>query len=110
MRGRHYGSNWAANAVSHPMFRDFREHNEVFSDMFCRFPNSASLSFGQQAERVSVELVSRTYFSALGIVPAMGRLLTPADDVVPAATLTPYSTIALENAVRRRSPNRRQKL
>jgi predicted permease len=83
MRGRHYGSNWGGNAISHPMFRDFREHNEVFSDMFCRFANSASLSFGQQAERVSVELVSGTYFSTLGIVPAMGRLLTPEDDIVP---------------------------
>src|SRR5467141_1478178 len=83
MRGRHYGSNWGGNAVSHPMFRDFRDHNEVFSDMFCRFPTSASLSFGQQAERESVELVSGTYFSALGIVPAMGRILTPEDDQVP---------------------------
>src|SRR5882762_8864179 len=83
MRGRHYGSNWGGNAVSHPMFRDFREHNEVFSDMFCRFPNSASLSFGQQSERVSVELVSGTYFSTLGVVPALGRILTPEDDVVP---------------------------
>jgi len=83
MRGRHYGSNWGGNAISHPMFRDFRAHNEVFSDMFCRFPNSASLSFGQQAERVSVELVSGTYFSTLGVIPAMGRVLTPEDDVVP---------------------------
>src|SRR5713226_6937971 len=33
MRGRHYGSNWGGNAISHPMFRDLREHNEVFSDM-----------------------------------------------------------------------------
>jgi predicted permease len=83
MKGRHYGSNWGGNAISHPMFRDFRDHNEVFSDMFCRFPTSASLSFGQQSERVSVELVSGTYFSTLGIVPAMGRILTPEDDVVP---------------------------
>ncbi len=83
MRGRHYGSNWGGNAISHPMFRDFRDHNEVFSDMFCRFPTSASLSFGQQAERVSVELVSGTYFSTLGVIPAMGRILTPEDDQVP---------------------------
>jgi len=83
MRGRHYGSNWGGNAISHPMFRDFREHNQVFSDMFCRFPTSASLSFGQQAERVSVELVSGTYFSTLGVLPAMGRTLTPEDDQVP---------------------------
>ena len=83
MKGRHYGSNWGGNAISHPMFRDFRDHNEVFSDMFCRFPTSASLSFGQQSERVSVELVSGTYFSTLSVVPAMGRILTPEDDVVP---------------------------
>ncbi|HKV63396.1 MAG TPA: ABC transporter permease [Candidatus Acidoferrum sp.] len=83
MRGRHYGSNWGGNAISHPMFRDFRAHNEAFSDMFCRFANSASLSFGQQAERVSVELVSGTYFSTLGVVPALGRILTPEDDVTP---------------------------
>ncbi len=83
MRGRHYGSNWGGNSISFPMFRDFREHNEVFSDMFCRFPTSASVSTGQQAERVQVELVSGTYFSTLGVVPALGRILTPEDDVVP---------------------------
>jgi len=38
MRGRHYGSNWGGNAISHPMYRDFQAHNEVFSKMFCRFP------------------------------------------------------------------------
>ena len=83
MRGHHYGSNWGGNAISHPMFRDFREHNEVFSDMFCRFPATASISDGQQAQLVQVELVSGTYFSTLGVVPALGRLLTPEDDIVP---------------------------
>lgn len=83
MRGRHYGSNWGGNAISHPMFRDFRAHNEVFTDMFCRFPNAASLSFGGQSERVQVELVSGTYFSTLGVVPALGRVLTQEDDKVP---------------------------
>src|SRR6266566_1286174 len=83
MRGRHYGSNWGGNAISHPMFRDFEDHNEVFSEMFCRFPTSASLSFGRQAERADVELVSGTYFSVLGVVTALGRILTPDDDHVP---------------------------
>ena len=82
-RCRDYGNNWGGNAISHPMFRDFRAHNEVFSDMFCRFPTFASLSVGQQAERVSVELVSGSYFSTLGVVPAKGRILTTDDDVVP---------------------------
>src|SRR6516162_7104009 len=27
MKGHYYGNNWGGNAISHPMFRDFREHN-----------------------------------------------------------------------------------
>ncbi|HET8921514.1 MAG TPA: ABC transporter permease [Candidatus Acidoferrum sp.] len=83
MRGRHYGNNWGGNAISHPMFRDFQAHNEVFSDMFCRFPYASSLTVGGQSERVSVELVSGTYFSTLGVSPALGRIFTLEDDRVP---------------------------
>src|SRR5262252_4711857 len=83
MKGHNYGNNWGGNAISHPMFRDFREHNQVFSDMFCRFPAAASLSVGQRSERVQVELVSGAYFSTLGVVPAVGRLFTTEDDVTP---------------------------
>src|ERR1700687_6021166 len=83
MRGSQYASNWRGNAISYPMYRDFQDHNEVFSEMFCRFPTAASLSFGRQAERVEVELVSGSYFSTLGVGPALGRVLTPEDDRVP---------------------------
>src|SRR5713226_583097 len=83
MRGRHYGSNWGGNAISHPMYRDFQAHNEVFSEVFCRFTIAVSLSFGGQSERVAVELVSGTYFSTLGVGSARGRVFTPEDDRVP---------------------------
>lgn len=83
MRGHHYGSNWGGNAISHPMFRDFRANNDVFTDMFCRFPYSGSMSFDGRAERVDLELVSGTYFSILGLNPYLGRVLTPEDDRVP---------------------------
>src|SRR3989475_188921 len=82
MMGRHYGSNWGGNAISHPMFRDFRARNEVFSDMFCRFRTSASLSFGQQAELVQVELVSGPSFSTTAVPPPRGLHPPPADDFV----------------------------
>src|SRR5580700_9926817 len=36
MRGRHYGGNWGGNSISYPMYRDFQDHNEVFSGMFAR--------------------------------------------------------------------------
>jgi predicted permease len=80
MRGRHYGSNWGGNAISHPMFRDFAAHNEVFSDMFARFPSDASVSFNGQAEHVQLEMVTGTYFSNLGLNPYLGRVFTPEDD------------------------------
>ena len=83
MRGHHYGSNWGGNAISHPMFRDFQAHNEVFSGMFCRFPDRASLTFGGQSERVAAELVSGTYFSVLGVKTILGRAFTPEDDRTP---------------------------
>jgi predicted permease len=85
MRGRHYGSNRGGNAISHPMFRDFAANNEVFSDMFARFPFDASLSFNGQAEHVQLELVSGTYFSILGLNPYLGRIFTPEDDRLPDA-------------------------
>jgi predicted permease len=85
MRGHHYGSNWGGNAISHPMFRDFAAHNEVFSDMFARFPFDASVSFNGQAEHVQLEMVSGTYFSTLGLNPYLGRVFTPEDDRLPDA-------------------------
>jgi len=85
MRGRHYGSNWGGNAISHPMFRDFAAHNDVFTDMFCRFPFDASVSFNGQAEHLQLEMVSGRYFSTLGLNPLLGRVFTPDDDKIPDA-------------------------
>jgi predicted permease len=82
MRGHHYGNNWGGNAISYPMYRDFQDHNEVFSGMFCRFPDHVSLTFGGQSERVAAELVSGTYFPVLGVGPVLGRTFTPEDDRV----------------------------
>ncbi len=83
MRGRHYGNNWGGNAISYPMYRDFQDHNEVFTGMFCRFPNPVSMTFGAQSELVAAELVSGTYFGVLGVGTALGRAFTPEDDRVP---------------------------
>src|SRR5262245_45463492 len=67
MVGSHYGSNWGANAISHPLYLDLRDNNQVFSGMFCRFGTATSLSFEGQTERVTTELVSGTYFPVLGV-------------------------------------------
>src|SRR5258706_2118039 len=83
MRGKHYGNNWGGNAISYPMYRDFQDHNEVFSGMFCRFPQPVSMTYGGQAERTLGELVSGTYFGVLGVGTVLGRAIGPEDDRVP---------------------------
>ena len=81
-RGMHYGSNSGMNALSYPMYKDFSEHDGVFSGMFCRFSFDASLGYGNRTERVPAELVSGSYFPVLGVTAALGRAFTPADDQV----------------------------
>ena len=83
MRGHHYGNNWGGNAISYPMYRDFQDHNEVFSGMLARFPDHVALTFDGKAERVPAELVSGTYFGVLGVGTALGRSIMPDDDRVP---------------------------
>jgi predicted permease len=83
MRGRHYGSNWGGNAISYPMYRDFKDRNSVFSVMFCRFIREVSLSFDGHTELTRAELVSGTYFPGLGVGAALGRTFNENDDLTP---------------------------
>jgi predicted permease len=80
-RGNHYGSNRGSNALSYPMYKDFRGREDVFSGVLCRFDTSMSISFDGRTERVSGELVSGNYFQVLGVGPAAGRLLSPQDNL-----------------------------
>src|SRR3984957_14857313 len=57
-RGPHYGSNNGRYKISYPMYQDIRDHNEVFSGMFCRWNTSLSVSSEGKTERVDGELVS----------------------------------------------------
>ncbi|MGH9613217.1 MAG: ABC transporter permease, partial [Bryobacteraceae bacterium] len=84
-KGNHYGSNWGGNALSYPMYTDLRDHNQVFSGMFCRFEIPLSMSFHGRTERVEGELVSGNYFPVLGVAPVAGRLFNAGDDTTPNA-------------------------
>jgi predicted permease len=82
-KGFHYGGNWADNALSYPMYRDFKQYNTVFTDMFCRYQQHVSLGYAGHTERVISELVSGSYFPVLGVGAVIGRTLTPDDDRTP---------------------------
>jgi predicted permease len=81
-RGQHYGSNTGSNAISYPMYQDFRDKNQVFQGMFCRFGNQFSLIYEGRTELVSGELVSGNYFPVLGVGAALGRVFTAQDDLI----------------------------
>src|ERR1022692_3501134 len=82
-KGNGYGSNRGQNAISHPMYEDFRDHNTVFTGLMCKFGVPVSLSADGRTERLQGELVSGNYFDVLGVGAAAGRLITPEDDKVP---------------------------
>jgi len=82
-RGKHYGSNRGSNALSLPMYKDFRGRNQVFSGLMCRFALPLSISVNGRTERASGELVSGNYFQVLGVGAAIGRTFTPDDAKVP---------------------------
>ncbi len=91
-RGPHYGSNNGRYKLSYPMYEDFRDHNQVFSGMLCRWDTSMSVSAEGKSERVNGELVSGTYFQVLGVGPALGRVFNSDDDRTPSGA--PYAVLS----------------
>jgi predicted permease len=79
------GRTFNAMTFSYPMYTDFRDRNEVFSGVLARFPTSMTVVWNARSERVSGELVSGNYFEVLGVRPALGRVLSAADDRTPGA-------------------------
>ena len=80
--GDHYGSNTGPNAISYPMYQDFRDKNSVFQGMFCKYGTRLSLATEGRTELVSAELVSGNYFPVLGVRAALGRVFTASDDLI----------------------------
>src|SRR5258708_563809 len=80
-RGNHYGSNNGPNAISYPMYQDFRDKNKVFSGMFCRHGDMVSVAFNGRTELAAAELVSGNYFPVLGVGAAAGRVFNASDDL-----------------------------
>jgi predicted permease len=79
--GSHYGSNWGdGSELSYPMYAEIRDHNQVFSVMFARFAYSFHIGHAGRTQRVDGEIVSGSYFEALGVGAAVGRTLSPDDD------------------------------
>ncbi len=65
---------------SYQMFRDLERTQTSFTGIAAHYAFGTNLSYGKHNENVGATYVSGSYFPTLGLVPAQGRLLTPADD------------------------------
>src|SRR5712692_5265970 len=65
---------------SYPMYRALRDHNQVFSGLIARSSFPSTLAWQGDATRATAEVITGNFFEVLGVKPALGRLLTPADD------------------------------
>jgi predicted permease len=73
------------SSFSYPLYKDYRDQNDVLDGLIAYFTASVNLSDGGQTERVTGELVTGNYFPVLGVRPAVGRMITLEDDLAPGA-------------------------
>ena len=69
--------------MSYPLCRDLQRQERLFEGVLCRAAITINLSTGGDHKPAAAEIASGTYFSVLGISPAIGRLLTSDDDQTP---------------------------
>ena len=82
LKGASIGSFAGGTVFSYPLFRDLERSQEPFVGIAAHRLFNASLSTGDQARLDTGMYVSGSYFSLLGLRPALGRLLGPQDDGV----------------------------
>jgi predicted permease len=79
---------------SYPAYRDLRDRNTTFSQLFAYRASPIGLGADESTARVWGYLASGNYFDALGIQPFIGRLFHPADDAAPGAS--PIAVLSYE--------------
>src|SRR5215510_5426293 len=67
------------STISMPEYLVYRNRNNTLTGLALRRDCAFHLSAGSDAERVEGALVSGNYFDVLGVRPALGRLLSPAE-------------------------------
>ena len=61
--------------MSYPICRDLQQQTRFFDGVLCRAEIQVNLSAGGDPKPVAAEIVSGSYFSVLGVGPALGRVI-----------------------------------
>src|SRR3989449_85419 len=87
--GPKHGHVWSdgddSEVFSYPLYKGLAKNTAVFDGVMARYQFSAAIASHGQTDRGSGELVTANYFEVLGVRPALGRMLSPADDDVQGA-------------------------
>jgi predicted permease len=84
--GPQFGSNSCSNigncdeVFSYPMFKDLEQRQQMLSGLAAHRDFSVSISYADEPMHGRGLLVSGSYFSTLGLSPALGRLVGESDD------------------------------
>jgi predicted permease len=84
-RGHVWSDGDDSEIFSYPLYKGLAKNTKVFDGVIARYEFSASIASHGQTDRGSGELVTGNYFEVLGVQPAFGRVLSPADDDVQGA-------------------------
>ena len=68
---------------SYPDYVDYRDKNEVFSDLLTYSSITMSARADDQTDLISGSIVSGNFFDALGVRAALGRTFLPEEDATP---------------------------
>ena len=74
------------NLMSYPICLDLQFQDRFFEGVICRAATTVNLSTDGEPKPAAAEIVSGTYFSVLGVSPALGRVLGNDDDRTPDAS------------------------
>ena len=80
MKGARGGFARSYPTVTNPIWDQIREHQEGFSGIFAWGADTANLAPGGEERPARMLYVSGDFFNTLGVQPALGRVLTTADD------------------------------
>jgi predicted permease len=73
------------NLMPYPICRGLQQQTRLFDGVLCRAEIQVNLTAGGDPRPVAAEIVSGSYFPVLGVGPALGRVIEPADDAAPGA-------------------------
>jgi predicted permease len=82
----------SATSLTYPIWQQIRDRQDVFSGVLAWSRQDFDLAQGGEVHKARGLYVTGDYFRTLGVLPAVGRLLVPSDDVrgCPGAVVLSY--------------------